>query len=127
MAGQDIGNFAYILPVINSAKTGDRFFVLNYIPAPAIPEPAHKKAGDRSNQTRCPMNWMRVSIQCYSGNDVTKKSQSENSKIDDQRPLFFRFGLLTFISHSGSLSGGVHRRAALSAVGPASLKSGSAM
>jgi hypothetical protein len=74
--------------------------ILNNIPTPAIPKPSDKETGNCSNEARSPMYGMRVSIQDYSGNQVSQKPCSENSNIDNYRPIFpYRLGLNLFSCH----------------------------
>ena len=74
MAGMNISKIAYIQSRHHRLQINYIILyslTLNDIAPPAIPEPAQKKAGDRSNQAGCPVNWMRVSIQRYSSYDIT--------------------------------------------------------
>jgi hypothetical protein len=85
LAGMNISKIAYIHPrqlVVERIVIIWNSVSLNDIPAPAIPKPAQKTAGDRSDQTRCPVNGMRVAIQRYSSYNITQETQSYHPKIN---------------------------------------------
>lgn len=70
---------------------------LEHIPAPAIPQPAERDTREPTNQPSQPVNGMRSYFKnSFSNDEISKKSETKNPHIDDNRPFFFNAFILRF-------------------------------